>query len=59
MGAPQNRRIYGKMESLPLWPTYTGEKRRTLGETYGIKARCYWEHPRETHWESDGNPLGT
>jgi len=49
--APQNRRFYEKMECLPLWPTYIGEKWRTLGKTYGIKARCYWEHPWETHWE--------
>jgi hypothetical protein len=32
-GAPQNRRIYGKMECLPLRPIYTGEKTRTLGKT--------------------------
>jgi hypothetical protein len=51
MEAPQNRRFYEKMECLPLWPTYIGEKWRTLGKTYGIKARCYWEHPWETHWE--------
>jgi hypothetical protein len=24
---------------------------RTLGKTYGIKVRCYWEHPRGTYWE--------
>jgi len=24
--APQNTRFYGKMECLPLWPTYIGEK---------------------------------
>jgi hypothetical protein len=51
MEAPQSRRFYEKMEFLPLWPTYIGEKGRTLGKTYGIKARCYWEHPWETHWE--------
>jgi hypothetical protein len=70
---PQNRRFYGKMECLPLWPTYIGEKGRTLGKTYGIKARCYWEHlwrthcePVEhvenvmgTHWELERNMLGT
>jgi hypothetical protein len=39
------------MERLPLWPTYIGEKGRTLGKTYGIKARCYWEHPCGTHCE--------
>jgi hypothetical protein len=66
-------RFYGKMKCLSLWPTYIGEKGRTLGKTYGIKARCYWEHlwgtyqePTEhfgnlmgTHWELEGNMLGT
>jgi len=33
MEAPQNRRFYGKMEYLHLWPTYIGEKGRTLGQT--------------------------
>ncbi len=65
--------FYGKMEFLPLWPTYIGEKRRTLGKTYGIKARCYWEYAWGTHWELrehienlmrthrelEGNTLGT
>jgi len=37
MEAPQNRRFYGKMECLPLWPTYIGEKGRTSGKTYRIK----------------------
>jgi len=35
---------------------------RTLGKTYGIKVRCYWEHPWGTHWEPRehiGNALGT
>jgi hypothetical protein len=36
---------------LPLWPTYIGEKGRTLGKTYRIKMRCYWEHLWGTHWE--------
>jgi len=60
--APQNRRFYGKIKCLALWPTYKGEKWRTLGKTYGIKGRCYWEHPWGTHWEPRehvGNPLGT
>jgi hypothetical protein len=55
MEVPQNRRFYGKMECLPLWLTYIGEKGRTLGTTCGIKARCYWEHPWGTHWELEGN----
>jgi hypothetical protein len=74
MKAPQNRRFYGKkMECFSLWPTYIGEKGRTLGKIYGIKVRCYWEHPwgtyqeptehfwnlMGTHWEHDGNMLGT
>jgi hypothetical protein len=54
MEAPQNRKFYGKMECLPLWPTYIGEKGRTLGKRCGIKARCYWEHPWGTHWELKG-----
>jgi len=57
---PQNRRFYGKMvECLPLWPRYIGEKGRTLDKTYGIKVRCYWQHPWGKYWEHDGNPLGT
>jgi len=47
MEARQNRRFYGKMVFLPLWPTYIGEK----GKTHGIKVRSYWEHPWGTHWE--------
>jgi len=50
----------------PLWSTSIGEKGRTLGKTYWIKARCYWEHPWGTHWEPGehienlmGKPLGT
>jgi hypothetical protein len=59
MEAPQNRRFYGKMEYLSLWPSYIREKGRTLGQTYGIKMRCYWEHPWGTHWEHEGNMVGT
>jgi len=55
MEASQNRRSYGKMECLPLWPTCICEKGRTLGKTYEIKTRCYWEHP----WEHIGNLMGT
>jgi hypothetical protein len=39
------------MECLPFWPTYIGEKERTLGKTYGIIMKCYLEHPWRTHWE--------
>ncbi len=52
MDTTQNKKIYGKMECLILWPTYIDEKGRTLGKTYEIKVRCYWEH----HW---GTLLGT
>ncbi len=57
--APQNKRLYGKMECLPLWPNYIGEKGRTLGKTYRTKVKCYWEHPWETHWELIENLKGT
>jgi len=59
MEAPQNRRFYGKMECFPLCPTYIGEKGRTLGKTYVVKARCYLEHPWGTHWEPIENLKGT
>jgi hypothetical protein len=32
MEAPQNRRVYGKVKFLPLWPSYIGEKGRTFGQ---------------------------
>jgi hypothetical protein len=42
MEAFQNRRFYGKMECLPLWPTYIGEKGRTLGKTSIYEGRfCF------------------
>jgi len=44
------------MECFPLWPTDICEKGRTLSKTYGIKARCDWEHPWGTHWEPIGTP---
>jgi len=44
--------FHGKIKCLTLWPRYIGEKGRTLGKTYGIKARFYSEHPWETHWEA-------
>jgi hypothetical protein len=59
MEAPQNRIFYGKMECFPSRPTYIGEKGRTLGITYVVKARCYLEHPWETHWEPIENLKGT
>ncbi len=44
MEAPQNKSFYEKMECLMFWPSYVHERGRTLGKTYGIKARCYWDH---------------
>ncbi len=38
-----------------MWPTYIGEKGRTLGKIYGIKVNCYREHPWGTHWERTEN----
>ncbi len=59
MKALQNKRFYGMMECPLLCPRYIGEKGRTLGKTYGMKAMCYWEHLWGTHWKHDGNSLGT
>jgi len=58
MELPQNRRFYGKMKCLPLWPIYIGEKGRTLGKTYGIKARCFG-NTLEEHIGNLNNILGT
>jgi hypothetical protein len=55
MKAPKKRRFYGKLEWLSRGPTYIGEKGWTFGKTFGIKARCYWEHPWGTNWELEGN----
>jgi hypothetical protein len=49
-------------DSMDRWIVSPFELYRWEGEdfkTYGIKARCYWEHPWGTRWEHDGNPLGT
>jgi hypothetical protein len=66
---PQNKRFYWKMEYLPLWPTYIGEKGRTLGKIYGIKWGAIGKTLGEnvgnfgnlmgTHWELEGNIEGT
>jgi hypothetical protein len=58
MEAPKNRTSYGKIECHALWPSYIGEKGRTLGETYGIKTRCYW-NTLEEHIGNLGNKLRT
>jgi hypothetical protein len=34
---PQNRRFYGKINYLSLWPTYIGEKGRTWAKYMGLK----------------------
>jgi hypothetical protein len=52
-GSPQNRRFYGKMKCLPLWPSYIGEKGRNFGQkTYGIKSEALLGTPLR-------NTLGT
>jgi hypothetical protein len=52
MESPQSKRFYGKIMCLSLWPSYIGEKGRTLGKTKGIKVKCYY-------WEHIGNLMGT
>jgi len=54
--APPKYKILLK-DGVPLWCTYIGEKGRTLGKTYEIEARCYWEHPWGTHWKH-WEPIG-
>jgi len=52
MESPQNRRFYGKMKCLPLWPTYIDEKGRTLCKKHmGLKQGAIWN--------TLGNMLGT
>jgi hypothetical protein len=52
METPDGRRFYeNTVQCFPLWPSDIGQKGRTLGKTYGIKARCYWEHSGGTHGE--------
>jgi hypothetical protein len=59
---PRIRILSRQVKCLCLSPRYIGEKGRTLGKTYGIKARCYWEHIGNlmgTHWEVERNIEGT
>jgi len=56
---PKLENFMERWSASPFWPTYTGEKGRTLGKTYGINVRCYWEHPWGTHWELEWNMLRT
>jgi hypothetical protein len=58
MKTPENRIFYGMMKCLlPLWPTYIGEKGRTLGLKRGAIGNTLWEHIGnlgnilKTHWE--------
>jgi hypothetical protein len=37
METPQNRKFYGKIKCLSLWPTYISEKVRTLAKRMGLK----------------------
>jgi hypothetical protein len=37
MEALQNRRFYGKMWCLPIWPTYIGEKGRLWAKHMRLK----------------------
>jgi hypothetical protein len=61
MEASQCRKFYGKKKCLALWPRYIGEKGRTLGKTYGIKAKVITigNTLGGAHWELIGNWKGT
>jgi hypothetical protein len=60
---PKKKKQKEKWSASSFWPTYIGEKGRTLGKTYGIKARLLLGtplgHTLGIHWELDGNMLGT
>jgi hypothetical protein len=58
MEAPQNKRFYGKMGCLALWPNYIGEKGRTLGKTYGISKGLLRKLLRTYHGGYLGSYLG-
>jgi hypothetical protein len=58
------------MECLPLWPTYIGERRgglwaKHMGLKWGAIGNTFGEHIGnlgnilKTHWELEGNMLGT
>jgi hypothetical protein len=66
----QNRRFCQKIECLPLWPTYKGEKGRPsrakhMGLMRGAIGNTLEEHIGNlgkilrTLWELEGNMLGT
>jgi hypothetical protein len=47
-----------KCRGPPLWPTYTGERRTTFSEAYGMKVRWYGEYVGE-YIENFGSILRT
>jgi hypothetical protein len=47
-----------KCRGPPLWPTYTGERRTTFAEAYGMKVRWYGEYVGE-YIENFGSILRT
>ncbi len=58
MEAPQNRRFYGTMECLTLWPTYIGEKWGLWAKHIGLKPGDI-ENILEEHIENLANMSGT
>jgi hypothetical protein len=58
MEAPQNRRFYGKMECLSLWPTYIGQKGGLWPKHMGLKLGAIG-NTLEEHIENLRNILGT
>jgi hypothetical protein len=51
---PKNKTFYEEVKCLSLWPNYIGDKGKTMGKTYGIKTRCYW-NTLEEHIGNLGN----
>jgi hypothetical protein len=59
MKTPQNKRFHVNLKKcLSLWPTYIGEKGRTLGKTYGIKVSAIGNTLGQHIWNL-GNILRT
>jgi len=53
---PQNRRFYGKMECVSVWPIHIGKKGMTLGKTHiGLNQGAIGS----PHWELEGKMFGT
>jgi hypothetical protein len=56
---PQNEASFERWSASPFGPPIYVRRGGLWGKTYGIKARCHWEHPWGTPWERIENLMGT